>query len=189
MDRLLKVYGKRGYLFAALEFSYDKRRQVAVKYVQHRMYESEDPDTGEISLHTYEMRSETDRYHNFRELLTIEDAKKHDIDYVKQHFGHDMTDPAGYDFIYETEPVLRRYIISDSRNCIGVADIRFTFTEDKKEMSYLSATQFIDDMVVAGSSLTTNHDLIQSLPMTDRWGEPWRFDAESTTKVDSWINR
>ncbi len=189
MDRLFKVYSKKGYLFAEVEFSYDKPRQVSAKYALHRMYESEDQDTGEITYNTYEMRSELNPYYNFREFLSIADVKKHDSDYVQQQFGSDMTDPAGYDFIYEAEAVLRRYIISDGRTFTGVADIRYTFLENKKAIRFLSGKQFIDDMEMDSSSLTTNHDLIQSLPMTDRYGQPWHFDAAYTTKVDSWINR
>ena len=190
MDRLFKVYCKRGYTLAEVEFSYDKRQQVTVKYKQYSMlYESQDPDTGEITISTYERSSEHDPYHTFREFSTIEDVKAHDIEYAKKRFGRDMNEPAGYEYIYETEPVLRRYVISNHSGCIGIADIKYNFPDNIKEIRFLSGKQFIDDMVMTESCLKTNYNLIQSLPMTDRWGEPWHYDAESTRKVDSWINR
>jgi hypothetical protein len=188
MDRVLKVYCNAGYTFADVEFSYDKRNRALGKYTTYRvLYISEDEETKEQTIHTREDESR-DMYINFRKFSSIQEMKAHDVDIIKQNLGRDMTDPAGYTFIYEAEPVQRRYFIGmdHTHEKIGVANISFDIEKNIKELRFLSAKGFKWDFETTSDCLETNMDLISKIMFWDRWGQQVDLQGYDLHKVDTW---
>src|ERR1700744_3256529 len=103
MDRTLKVYTKTDHLFAEFTFHYDRPQQVSVHYVQYRRLYNDDEEDENKSV--YPM-GETDVYVQFRQFGSIDEIKAYDVELVKKELHRDMTDPRGYNYVYNPDPVL-----------------------------------------------------------------------------------
>lgn len=188
MDRVLKVYCNAGYTFANVEFSYEKRNRALAKYTTYRVsYISEDEETKEKTIHTYEEWTR-DMYPVFRKFNSIQDMKAHDVEIIKQNLGRDMTDPAGYSFVYETEPVQRRYFIGmdHANEKMGVANISIDIEKNIKELRFFSAKGFKWDFETTSDCLETNMDLLSRIMLWDRWGTQIDVQNYDLHKVDTW---
>ena len=98
MDRTLKIYTKTDHLFAEFVFIYDHPRQAKVHYTQYRrLYNDDEEDEGKSVYPGMDMETHLD----FRQFDSIEQIKAYDIEVAKKELGRDMTDPGGYNYIYD----------------------------------------------------------------------------------------
>ncbi|TGD57952.1 hypothetical protein [Flavobacterium humi] len=166
MDRTLKVYTKTDHLFAEFVFRYDHERQANAHYTQYRrLYNDDEEDEGKSVYPGFDM----DIHLQYREFDSIDQIKAHDIEVVKNNLGRDMTDPRGYTYVYDTAPVLLRYVVANHIGCIGMVNVLFSFIDNTKEVKFLSATNPRFDFDLTSNSLETNVSCILKIPVyTDR---------------------
>lgn len=160
MDRTLKIYTKTDHLFAELVFIYDHPQQAKVHYTQYRrLYNDDEEDEGKSVYPSFDMES----YLDFRQFDSIDQIKKYDIEVAKKELGRDMTDPRGYNYVYDATPVLLRYIVTNRIG--GMINILFSFIENTKEVKFLSAVHPRFDFDISSNSLETNVSCITRIPL------------------------
>ena len=166
MDRTLKIYTKTDHLFAEFVFNYDHPQRASAHYTQYRrLYNDDEEDEGKSVYPGMEM----DVYLQFRQFDSIDQIKAHDVELAKRELGRDMTDPRGYNYVYDPTPVLLRYVAENHRGCIGMINVLFSFIDNTKEVKFLSATNPRFDFDLSSNSLETNVDCIVRIPLyTDR---------------------
>ncbi len=166
MDRTLKIYTKTEHLFAEFDFHYDHANQAKARYTMYRrLYNDDEEDDNKSVYPAYE----ADLYAQFRQFSSIDEIKAHDVDFVKKELRGDMNDPRGYTFVYDSSPVLLRYVAENHQGCIGMVEIRFSFIDNTKEVKFLSATHPRFDVDISSNSLESNIDCILRIPVyTDR---------------------
>jgi hypothetical protein len=188
MDRHLKIYAKKGYLFAEIHFRYGIRKKVTAVIKEYSMYESEDPETGEITYNTLSPYITDREYVTFRQFKSMDELKQHDIDFAKNELRYNRMDSVDdYTFTYGQEIQQARYFIGRNHTnyILGVADIQYNFEENTKRLKFLSGQGFGHDFDLEGDCLETNLDLIARLPFYDQ-GEPWYLPQYDIATVDSW---
>lgn len=177
MDRHLKIFAKKGYLFAEIRFRYGVRKKVTATLTEHRLlYESEDADTGEITYSTYELSSRELPYVSFRQFRSMEELKQHDIDFAKQELrSNDMGNVADYNFEYGDETQQARYFIGHNHQnyIMGVADVSYNFKENTKRVKFLSGQSLKWDSDIESNCLESNLDLIGRIPLYDQNNNEW----------------
>lgn len=162
MDRTLKVFAKTGHLFAEFVFYYDHRSQATAHYTQYRrLYRDDEEDESKSVYPGMDM----DLHLSFQQFASIDQIKAHDEALVKKELGRDMTDPRGYTYVYNEEPILQRYIVANHIDLIGVINITYSFINNTKEVKFLSATNPRYDMDLSSNSLETNLDCILRIPV------------------------
>jgi hypothetical protein len=173
MDRTLKVYAKTDHLFAEITFNYDKERQAGAHYILYRRFSDDEEDENKS---VYPM-DERDLYISFRQFDSIEQIKAHDKDLVQKEFGRDMPDPASsYKYVYQSEPIYLRYVISNPRLLIGLVNIIYRFIDNTKEVKFLSGIAPRFDYDLTSNSLETNLSCILKIPVyTDKDTMEMRF--------------
>jgi hypothetical protein len=166
MDRSLKVYSKTQHLFAEFTFHYDHAKQATVHWIQYRrLYRDDEEDESKSVYPLMEM----DAHLTYKKFATIAQIKTHDIDVVKSQLGHEMANVKDYTFVYDETPVLLRYIVANHIGCIGMVNILFSFSNNTKEVKFLSATNPRFDIDISSNSLETNVECILRIPVyTDR---------------------
>jgi hypothetical protein len=163
MDRTLKVYTKTDHLFAEFTFLYEQASQAKVRYIQYRRLYNDDEGKAVYPL------METETHLNYRQFDSIDQIKAHDKEVVKNYLGRDMTDPRGYNYVYNADPVLLRYIAANHIGFIGMVNITFSFIDNTKEVKFLSGTNPRYDTELTSNSLETNINCILKIPVyTDR---------------------
>ena len=174
MDRTLKVYTKTDHLFADITFNYDKERQAGAHYILYRRLNSDDEEDENKSVYPMDER---DLYLSFRQFDSIEQIKAHDKDLVQKEFGRDMPDPASsYRYVYQSEPIYLRYVISSPRLFIGLVNVIYSFIDNTKEVKFLSGNNPRFDFDVTSNSLETNLSCILKIPVyTEREMMEMRF--------------
>jgi hypothetical protein len=183
MDRTLKVFTKTDHLFAEFIFNYDRPRQATAHWIQYRRIYNDDEEDESKSVYPLMDR---DIYLDFRQFGSIDQAKAHDIEVVKNELGRDMTDPAGsYRYFYPPDPVLLRYVAANHIATIGLIDVRFSFIENTKEMKFLSAANPRFDYELSTNSLETNLSCISKIPMY-RDGEIYEINPYDLTRLEPW---
>lgn len=183
MDRSLKVYASTGHLFAEFIFNYDHKNQATAKYTLfRRLYNDSEEDENKSVYALYDMDLRLD----YKKFDTIEHIKKHDIEIVQKNIGRDMTDPKGYAYSYNEDPILLRYVAANHLGCIGIIDIKFSFINNIKEMKFMSASNPRFDLDVSSNSLETNLDCIAQIPVYNRWGEPGEISTHDLTRLEAW---
>lgn len=189
MDRHLKIYAKKGYLFAEIEFRYGIRNKVTAVIKEYSMYESEDPETGEITYNTLSPYITDREYVTFRQFKNMEELKQHDIDFAKNELRYNRMDSLSeYTFTYGQEMQQARYFIGhDHMNFkMGVADIQYNFEANTKHLKFLSGQSLRWDFELDGDCLETNLDLLARVPIYDREGNMWEPAYYDIATVDSW---
>jgi hypothetical protein len=162
MDRTLKVYTKTDHLFAEFTFLYEHVNQAKVRYTQYRrLYNDDEEDEGKAVFPLMEMES----YLDYRQFDSIDQIKVYDKEVVKNHLGRDMTDPSGYNYVYNAAPVLLRYIAANHIGFIGMVNIVFSFIDNNKEVKFLSGTNPRYDTELTSNSLETNISCILRIPV------------------------
>jgi hypothetical protein len=166
MDRTLKVYTQTGHLFAEFTFLYEQLNQAKAKYIQYRrLYNYDEEDENKSVYPIMEM----DVHLNYRQFDSIDQIKAHDKEIVKNYLGRDMIDARGYNYVYNNEPVLLRYIAANHIGFIGMVNITFSFIDNTKEVKFLSGTNPRYDTELTSNSLETNISCILKVPVyTDR---------------------
>jgi hypothetical protein len=183
MDRTLKVYAKTGHLFAEFEFYYEHHNQAKGRYTPYRrLYNDDEEDENKSVYPSYEQEF----YPQFRKFSSIDEIKKHDIDIVKKELGRDMTDGRGYDYVYDIDQVLHRYVAENHRGTIGMVNIYFNFIENKKEVKFLSATNPRFDFDISSDSLETNIECIARIPVYQEREEPRDLSPYDCRKLPAW---
>ncbi len=158
----MKVFTKTGHLFAEFTFNYDHARQASGHYIQYRRLYRDDEEDESKSVYPSDER---DVYLDFKQFDSIEKIKAYDKEVIKRELGHDMTDPRGYDYVYDTQPVLLRYVVANHVGCIGMINVLFSFVGNTKEVKFLSATNPRYDFDISSNSLETNIDCILRIPV------------------------
>ena len=160
MDRTLKIYTKTDHLFAEFVFIYEHRQQAKVRYTTYRrLYNDDEEDENKSVYPSFDMESHLD----FRQFDSIEQIKKYDIEVAKKELGGDMTDPRGYNYVYDATPVLLRYIVTNRIG--GMVNVLFCFIENTKEVKFLSAVHPRFDFDISSNSLETNISCIERIPL------------------------
>jgi hypothetical protein len=166
MDRTLKIYTKTDHLLAEFVFSYDHPRQAKASFTEYRRLYNDDEEDENKSVYPFPSR---ELYPQFRQFDSIEQIKAHDVEVAKKELGRQMTDPQGYNYVYNPTPVLLRYVVQNHIGCIGMINVLFSFIDNTKEVKFLSATNPRFDFDLSSSSLETNVDCIVRIPWyTDR---------------------
>jgi hypothetical protein len=167
MDRTLKVYTKTDHLFAEFTFHYDYPQQATAHYIQYRRLYNDDEEDESKAVYPIDER---DVHLHFRQFDSIDQVKIYDIEVVKNETGRDMIDPAGsYRYVYDSQPILLRYIAANHLGCVGMINVLFSFIDNTKEVKFLSATHPRFDVDLSSNSLETNISCILRIPVyTDR---------------------
>ncbi|AWI26310.1 hypothetical protein [Flavobacterium pallidum] len=183
MDRTLKVYAKTGHLFAEIEFWYEKHNDARGRYTSfRRLYSDEEEDE---SKSVYPM-DERDFYLQYRKFNTIDDIKQHDIDVIRKELGRDMTDPRGYDYVYDADMVLTRYVAESQRGCVGMVNIYYSFLDNVKEVKFLSATNPRYDMDISSDSLESHMQCMERIEVYRDREEPIALVWYDLKKLPVW---
>ena len=138
MDRTLKIFKASGHKLAEFVFNYDTARQATARRTEYRqLFDDDDPDDESKSV--YESGS-YESYLNYQQFDSIEKIKAFDREYAKKELRDSMSGCLdGYQFVYEPEPVLLRYVLSYPRSVVGMVNVRFSFINNTKEVAFLSA--------------------------------------------------
>lgn len=183
MDRTLKVYTKTDHLFAEFVFRYDYGQQAKAHYTQyHRIYNDDEEDENKSVYPGIDM----DISLNFKQFKSIDEIKAHDLEVVKKELRRDMTDPRGYTYIYDAQPVLLRYIVENHIGCIGMVNILFSFIDNTKEVKFLSGTNPRFDVDISSNSLESNIDCILRIPVFAERSEPGQISPHDLKKLEPW---
>ena len=153
MDRELIVL-KDGYELATLSYSYDRPNSGKVKIKMNRIY-----DLGDDSKSTYPI-FELEQYFNHHAITTIQGFKEYDRNFLKQQ--PDIASESAANLQFNYEPVVFRYLITH-RDTVGIAEINSNFTENTKELKFLSARRQKEDLALTSNSFQSNHELLKDL--------------------------
>ncbi|MFL9483909.1 hypothetical protein ACI6Q2_14115 [Chitinophagaceae bacterium LWZ2-11] len=162
MDRTLKVFANTGHLFAEFVFHYNYGHQATAHYTQYRRLYNDDEEDESKSVYPL---MDMEIYVQFRQFDSIDQIKAHDVELVKKTLGRDMTEPKGYNYVYDEQPVLLRYIAQNHMGFIGMVNILFSFINNTKEVKFLSGTNPRFDFDLSSNSLETNIDCILRIPV------------------------
>jgi hypothetical protein len=180
MDRTLKIYTKTDHLFAEFVFIYEYPRQAKVHYTQYRRLYNDDEEDENKSVYP---GFDTETYLDFRQFDSIDQIKNYDIEVAKKELGRDMTDPRGYNYVYDATPVLLRYIVTNRIG--GMVNILFSFIENTKEVKFLSAVHPRFDFDISSNSLETNISCIERIPLyVDR--DVWEISSRDLKRLEPW---
>jgi len=183
MDRTFKVYTKTDHLFAEFTFSYDQPGRASARYIQYRRLFNDDEEDENKSVYPSDER---DFHVDFRQFDSINKIKAYDQEIVKKEIGRDMRADAGpYKYVYDSQPVLLRYIAANHMGVVGMINILFSFIENTKEVKFLSGTHPRFDFDLSSNSLETNISCILKIPVyTDR--DIREISPHDLTKLGPW---
>lgn len=183
MDRTLKIYAKTGHLFAEIEFYYEHPKQAKGHYtIYRRLYNDDEEDESKSVYPGYEQ----DLYLVFRKFNSIDEIKKHDIDLVNRELGRDMTDPHGYDYRYDEDTILHRYVAENHRGTIGMVNIYFSFINNTKEVKFLSGINPRYDFDISSDSLESNLECISRIQVFHDREEPRDLSPSDCRRLPAW---
>lgn len=183
MDRTLKVFASTGHLFAEFVFHYDRARQAAVHWTEYRRLYNDDEEDENKSVYP---GMDMDTHLSFMRFNSLDEIRAYDIDVVKKELGRDMKDPKGYTYVYEAQPILQRYVVENHIGCIGMVNILYSFTDNTKEVKFLSAANPRFDVDLSSSSLETNIECILRIPVYQERGEPRDISPHDLKKLAPW---
>ena len=189
MDRHVKIYSKKGYLFAEMHFYYERRNQVTAKTIEYSMYETQDYETGDTVYNTYESGTDIKQYVSFKQFATMKELREHDIDFAKKELRYNkMGNPSEYNFVYGTDTQQRRYFIGrhHTKEIFGVANFLYNFEENTKEMKFMSGKGFGWDFSLTSHCLETNMNVLARLPFSENWEDDWNYSGYDIAMIDSW---
>ena len=159
MDRILRIYTKTDHLFAEFIFSYDQRQQAYVNYTGYRqLYADDEPESEGKSVYPIDYM---DYHMPYQEFKSIEEIKAFDRNHVKERIREDLST---YKFVYNPDVVLYRYVAKNHRNVLGIVNIRVNFTDNIKELEFISGIRLYDDCILSSNSLEGNFNLMERIP-------------------------
>jgi hypothetical protein len=181
MDRLLTIIKPSGHKLAEINFTYENGRSAKASVREFRqLYDDNDPADESKSVYD---AGEREYYVDYREYDSIEKIRAADVDFVQKELGRDLKDPIGsYQFIYDDQPVLQRYVIANNRQVIGMVNVRYCFIDNTKEIEFLSAESPKYDTTVSSSSLQTNLSCMVALT---KYGETF-INPHDIKKLPLW---
>ena len=151
MDRKLSVL-KDGYLFAELNFSYERRNSGKVHITMYRSLDIED------SKSVFPL-FESDNYFDHGDLRTMDEVKAYD-----QAMVRDQREPMDGKIEYMYEPQEYRYLLDiPRRSAVGIVTILVNYTENTKEMRFLSARRQKEDINMATHALESNRAFVNRI--------------------------
>lgn len=184
MDRTLKVYAKTGHLFAEFTFNYGYGKQATAHYIQYRRLYNDDEEDENKSVYP---GMEMDLYLQYHPFDSIDKIKEHDRQLVEKELGRDMTaDPKTYNYVYESQPILLRYISETHRGCVGIINVLYSFIDNTKEVKFLSASNPRYDVEISANSLETNISCIERIPVYQDRAEPRNIDTHDLKRLEPW---
>lgn len=157
MDRKLLIHSKKGYLFAELNFNYEVQGRAEGSVTQYSHYEIEPGLYSTFPLMTMDLWPEYKKYGS------VDEIKAYDLGVVKDRLGREMGNMNDYVLSYETEDRFRRYVIQNSREVVGVVNIRSNFHQNMKELEFISTLSVYHDEKIMSDSLEGNFDLVQRI--------------------------
>jgi len=181
MDRTLTLIKPSGHKVAELVFSYDEARWANVAIKEFRqLYDDDDPSDDSKSV--YESYQHDDKL-PYQPLDSIEKIRAFDQQYVQQKLGRDLPLPlASYRFEYAADPVLLRYVLTTPRAVVGMVDIRFSFSDNTKQVAFRSAKHPRFDMDLTLTALEPNYGALSQLTIYD---DPVLFGCD-VEKLEPW---
>jgi len=155
MDRTLTVFKPSGHKLAEIVFAYDKPQQASAYVTEFRqLYDDNDPDDESKSVYESGTR---EHYLNYRQFDSIDQIRAFDREFVRKELGRDLTSPLeSHRFEYGEEPIMQRYVAANHFGVIGMANVRYSFSANLKEVSFLSGRSPKFDTEISANSLETN---------------------------------
>jgi hypothetical protein len=150
MDRELRVL-KDGYLFAEMVFNYETQTSGKVNITMYIAVDVTEDIKSVYPVSQYETNV------SHPALYSVEEIKAFDLAFLKEQPDTASQLNDSLEFLYE--PVKYRYVVG--KPVVGIADIHANFSENKKELRFISATHIKEDHSLAGDSIECNVDLLK----------------------------
>lgn len=179
MDRTFKVYSRPNCLYAELTFGYDRPGEVSCRCVTYGAYESGTDD--EPSWSVYKL-GERELHLPFQRCSTRAELEAYDRALFARLLKEDLDPALTPTFAYEEEPQQVRYFFENHLGFHGMADIRFDFLQNTKELRYYSGHTLRDDWTLQATALDSNSDCMLQVPLFER-GEPTQLNLRDARKI------
>lgn len=168
MERTCTIFKPSGHKLATMTFNYDWYHRATVSVAEFRqLYADDDPDDESKSV--YES-SQYELHHAARQFAFLDEIKAFDRDFAGRELWLRQDYPlATCQFTYDPAPVLLRYVASYPNKLVGMCDVRFSFPDNVKQVSFRSAEHPRFDMDLTADSLETN---LSCLGRIELYGEP-----------------